>query len=222
MTSTRPRIFYGWLIVLVSAIGLFLGAATHGLFLQRVFQVAGKDFHASRAAVSFAFSLFNIVGALLIPVHWHAHRSFRGEASHPCVHLPLRPRLMFCLVGGECLVAALSSLHSTWSCDGQRPLTCSLWRRDFTLVQSPSGTCAGSVDDGNWGWLHRGSDSRSAPHHQLRLACRVCDLRRRSRPAAAPGYLLPCYRTTPNNAAFNQMETRKVRLHNCSHRTSRV
>jgi hypothetical protein len=26
MTSKRPRLFYGWLIVFVSAVGLFLGA----------------------------------------------------------------------------------------------------------------------------------------------------------------------------------------------------
>ena len=67
MTSKRPRIFYGWLIVLVSAIGLFLGPPLMVFSFSVFFKSLVVDFHASRAAVSFAFSLFNIVGALLIP-----------------------------------------------------------------------------------------------------------------------------------------------------------
>jgi MFS family permease len=67
MTSKRPRIFYGWLIVLVSAIGLFLGPPLMVFSFSVFFKSLVQDFHASRAAVSFAFSLFNIVGALLIP-----------------------------------------------------------------------------------------------------------------------------------------------------------
>ena len=67
MTSRRPRIFYGWLIVLVSAIGLFLGPPLMVFSFSVFFKSLVQDFHASRAAVSFAFSLFNIVGALLIP-----------------------------------------------------------------------------------------------------------------------------------------------------------
>ena len=67
MTSKRPRIFYGWLIVLVSAIGLFLGPPLMVFSFSVFFKSLVEDFHASRAAVSFAFSLFNIVGAVLIP-----------------------------------------------------------------------------------------------------------------------------------------------------------
>lgn len=67
MTSKRPRLFYGWLIVFVSAIGLFLGPPLMVFSFSVFFKSLALDFHASRATVSFAFSLFNIVGALLIP-----------------------------------------------------------------------------------------------------------------------------------------------------------
>jgi len=67
MTSRRPRFFYGWLIVFVSAVGLFLGAPLMVFSFSVFFKSLVVDFHASRAAVSFAFSLFNIVGALWIP-----------------------------------------------------------------------------------------------------------------------------------------------------------
>lgn len=67
MTSKRPRIFYGWLIVFVSAIGLFLGAPILVFSFSVFFKSLVLDFHASRAAVSFAFSLFNGVGALWLP-----------------------------------------------------------------------------------------------------------------------------------------------------------
>ena len=67
MTSKRPRLFYGWLIVFVSAVGLFLGAPLMVFSFSVFFKPLVADFHASRAAVSFAFSLFNFVGALWLP-----------------------------------------------------------------------------------------------------------------------------------------------------------
>jgi MFS family permease len=63
----RPRLFYGWLIVFVSALGLFLGAPLLVFSFSVFFKSLVQDFHSSRAAVSFAFSLFNIVGALWLP-----------------------------------------------------------------------------------------------------------------------------------------------------------
>jgi MFS family permease len=65
--SKRPQLFYGWLIVFVSAIGLFLGAPLFVFSFSVFFKSLVLDFHASRAAVSFAFSLFNLVGALWLP-----------------------------------------------------------------------------------------------------------------------------------------------------------
>jgi cyanate permease len=67
MINNRPRLFYGWLIVLVSAIGLFLGAPVMVFSFSVFFKSLVIDFHASRAAVSFAFSVFNILGALWLP-----------------------------------------------------------------------------------------------------------------------------------------------------------
>jgi MFS family permease len=67
MSSKRPRLFYGWLIVFVSAVGLFLGAPLMVFSFSVFFKPLVADFHASRAAVSFAFSLFNLVGALWLP-----------------------------------------------------------------------------------------------------------------------------------------------------------
>jgi MFS family permease len=67
MTSNRLQLFYGWLIVIVSAIGLFLGAPLLVFSFSVFFKPLVLDFHASRASVSFAFSLLNLVGALSIP-----------------------------------------------------------------------------------------------------------------------------------------------------------
>ena len=67
MSSRRPRLFYGWLIVFVSALGLFLGAPLVVFSFSVFFKSLVVDFHASRAAVSFAFSLSNFVGALWLP-----------------------------------------------------------------------------------------------------------------------------------------------------------
>jgi hypothetical protein len=67
MTSKRPRVFYGWWIVVVSAIGLFLGAPLVIFSFSVFFKPLVVNFHASRAAVSFAFSLQNTVGALGFP-----------------------------------------------------------------------------------------------------------------------------------------------------------
>jgi len=67
MTSKRPRLFYGWLIVFVSSVGLFLGAPLLVFSFSVFFKPLVVDFHASRAAVSLAFSLFNFVGALWLP-----------------------------------------------------------------------------------------------------------------------------------------------------------
>jgi MFS family permease len=67
MTGKRPRLFYGWLIVFVSAVGLFLGPPLMIFSFSVFFKPLTQDFHASRAAVSFTFSLFNTAGALFIP-----------------------------------------------------------------------------------------------------------------------------------------------------------
>jgi MFS family permease len=60
--------FYGWWIVATSALGLFLGPPVVVFSFGVFFKSLVYDFHASRAAVSFAFTLHNVVGALSLPV----------------------------------------------------------------------------------------------------------------------------------------------------------
>lgn len=67
MTRKRPKLFYGWWMVFASAVGLFLGPPLLVFSFSVLFKSLVVDFHAGRAAVSFAFSLFNVVGALCLP-----------------------------------------------------------------------------------------------------------------------------------------------------------
>src|ERR1700753_3758080 len=70
MTNRRPRIFYGWVIVLTAAIGLMLGYAPVFVYSFSVFiKSLAQDFHTSRTSISFAFTLAALmqsVGAPLI------------------------------------------------------------------------------------------------------------------------------------------------------------
>jgi len=68
-TNARHRsLFYGWWVVLAAAVGLFWGVPvtvySFTVFLKPLMQ----EFHAGRAAVSFAFTLHLIVGALSAPL----------------------------------------------------------------------------------------------------------------------------------------------------------
>ncbi len=67
MRSKRPQLFYGWFIVFLSAIGLFLGPPLMVFSFGVFFKPMVENFHATRAAVSLTFSLFNFVGALSLP-----------------------------------------------------------------------------------------------------------------------------------------------------------
>lgn len=67
MSSNRPRIFYGWWIVLVSVAGMFFGAPVSVFSFGIFFKSLVHEFHASRAAISFAFTLHNVLGACLLP-----------------------------------------------------------------------------------------------------------------------------------------------------------
>jgi MFS family permease len=104
MTTKRPRLFYGWLIVFVSAVGLFLGAPLMVFSFSVFFKSLVLDFHASRAAVSFSFSLFNIVGALLIPCTGMIIDRFGAK----------RVILVFTLLYGLALCSALWVGSSLW------------------------------------------------------------------------------------------------------------
>jgi MFS family permease len=67
--SERPRFFYGWWIVVVSAIGLGLGYApiivySFGVFIKPLTQ----EFHSNRASISLAFTLANLLQSVSSPL----------------------------------------------------------------------------------------------------------------------------------------------------------
>src|SRR3954471_4102506 len=58
-------VFYGWIVVATSATGLFLGAFPIVAFSFGVFfQPFVREFHASRAAVSLAFTITNLLSGI--------------------------------------------------------------------------------------------------------------------------------------------------------------
>jgi len=69
MACNRQPIFYGWWVALTAALGLFLGSAPIFVFSFSVFlNVFIQEFHVTRAAVSLAFTLHNLVSALAAPL----------------------------------------------------------------------------------------------------------------------------------------------------------
>src|SRR5437764_14853590 len=62
---SRHGLFYGWIVVATSAVGLFLGAFPIVAFSFGVFfQPFVREFHASRAAVSLAFAITNLLSGI--------------------------------------------------------------------------------------------------------------------------------------------------------------
>jgi MFS family permease len=69
LTSQRPGVFYGWWVVATAALGLCLGAIPVVVYSFGVFfKPLSQEFHASRAAVSFAFTLQNLSAAACAPL----------------------------------------------------------------------------------------------------------------------------------------------------------
>ena len=63
------KMFYGWWVVATAALGLCLGAAPIVSFSFGVFfKSLSQDFHASRAAISLAFTLHNLASAVCAPM----------------------------------------------------------------------------------------------------------------------------------------------------------
>jgi MFS family permease len=68
MRRDRQPVFYGWWVALTAALGLFLGVAPIFVFSFSVFLKAfTQEFHATRATVSFAFTLHNLISAFTAP-----------------------------------------------------------------------------------------------------------------------------------------------------------
>jgi MFS family permease len=62
-------VFYGWLVALTAALGLFLNTATVIVFTFGIFAKAiGHEFHAGRSSISLAFTCHNLTGALCVPI----------------------------------------------------------------------------------------------------------------------------------------------------------
>jgi MFS family permease len=69
MPRDRQPVFYGWWVALTAALGLFLGVAPIFVFSFSVFLMAlTREFHATRGAVSLAFTLHNLVSACTAPL----------------------------------------------------------------------------------------------------------------------------------------------------------
>jgi MFS family permease len=69
LMSQRPRVFYGWWVVAISALGLCLGAGPIVVFSFGVFvKPLSQEFHAGRGAVSLAFSIQNLAAAAFAPL----------------------------------------------------------------------------------------------------------------------------------------------------------
>jgi MFS family permease len=68
MTSQRG-LYYGWIVVATSAVGLFLGAFPIVVFSFGVFfESFAKEFHASRAAVSLVSTIHNLLSGIFAVV----------------------------------------------------------------------------------------------------------------------------------------------------------
>lgn len=69
--QSSTAIFYGWRVVLVSALGLFWGIPIAVYSFSVFFKPLMQEFHAGRAAVSLAFTLQLLVGAFsATPAGW--------------------------------------------------------------------------------------------------------------------------------------------------------
>ena len=68
VTNPQRRVFYGWWVVLASVLGMFFGSPLSVFSFGVFFPAIARDFHVGRAAVSFAFTLHNVVGAASLPV----------------------------------------------------------------------------------------------------------------------------------------------------------
>jgi hypothetical protein len=67
--SHRPRVFYGWWVVVTASLGMCFSTGTIVVLSFGVFfKPLSQDFHAGRAAVSLAFKLHNVIS--LYAFHW--------------------------------------------------------------------------------------------------------------------------------------------------------
>jgi len=104
----RRRIFYGWIIVATSAVGLLLGAFPIVVFSFGIFfQSFAHEFHAGRAAVSLAFTIHNLLaGVFAVVIGRIADRT--GARS---VILPGLVVVAMVLISAEAIGSRISDLY---------------------------------------------------------------------------------------------------------------
>ena len=67
--NNHRKVFYGWWLAIAAGVALCLGGPPILVFSFPVFLKAfTKEFHASRSAISLAFSLHNVVAAVGAPL----------------------------------------------------------------------------------------------------------------------------------------------------------
>src|SRR5215472_3569051 len=80
---SRSRVFYGWWIVAIAAVGLFFSEPTIAVYSYSVFlKAVSQDFRVGRGAVALAFTFHNLCTASLTPIIAHALRY--GFLRLPC------------------------------------------------------------------------------------------------------------------------------------------
>src|SRR5690242_16164683 len=106
MTRDRQPLFYGWWVALTAALGQFLGVAPIFVFSFSVFLKAfTSEFHATRGAVSLAFTLHNLASAFAAPFAGRLIDRFGSRR----VILPTT------LIFGAILVLALFFTRTLWA-----------------------------------------------------------------------------------------------------------
>jgi MFS family permease len=105
LSESQPRVFYGWWIVLVSAVGVFFGPSVTVYSFAVFFPALVREFHTTRAAISFGFTLHNILGAMWLPVMGSLIDRFGARR----VLLSITPVFAVALLSAPWLV------HSIWS-----------------------------------------------------------------------------------------------------------
>ena len=177
--SDRPKVFYGWVVVATAALGLFLGAFPIVAFSFGVFFPSFvREFHASRAEISLAFTIHNFLSGIFAVVVGRI--ADRSGARY--VILPGLLIVATLLLSAEAIGSRLSELYLFYialGVVGSATTTRSLRPGGVALVRPAAGIGARWNDGGAGPRGGRDADRRATADRELRLAKRVRDRRLR-------------------------------------------
>lgn len=109
LTGSRSKVFYGWWVVATAAVGLSLGPAPIIVFSFSVFlKPLARELHSNRAAVSLAFTLFNLMIGLSSPLAGKLTDRFRARR----VILPCTVFCALTLISSNVLAAKLWEIYT--------------------------------------------------------------------------------------------------------------